>query len=107
MRCSAIILGREGRPVYQNPLSHTSMPSIRIISMSTAGCFICRLQKPRYTQHKLGSPALLGYVLLAIPFDCISFGTEECVLHASENSDVGAHIGPEALNATSSAYVST
>lgn len=37
----AIILGREGRRVYQNPLGHTSMPSIRIISMSTGTRFIC------------------------------------------------------------------
>lgn len=35
MRDGAIIHGREGRRVYQNPFGHTSMPSIRIISMST------------------------------------------------------------------------
>lgn len=45
MRCGAIILGCEGRPVYQNPLGHTSMPSIRIISMSTAARFICCVQR--------------------------------------------------------------
>lgn len=77
MRCGAIILGREGRPVYQNPLGHTSMPSIRIISMSTAARFICRVQKRRRTEHdlRLGLTGIdaARSLFSAFPFDCISF----------------------------------
>lgn len=80
MHCGAIILGREGRPVYQNPLGHTSMPSIRIISMSTAGRFICRAQEPRHTQHglRLGWPTVLGHMLSEVLFDRASFYVKLC-----------------------------